>query len=105
MSKELQDIVQELETGILDIVGEEFAPKQEGGSPERKRLLGLIGKTYFCKEEAIEQLETFISSETKKAIREYIEPHLDYCQEQNGGSYCKNCRLSYERLDELEGEL
>lgn len=30
---------------VLEIVGDEFAPKQEGGSEERKRLLGLIMQT------------------------------------------------------------
>lgn len=42
---QLEDIVKELHNGILDIVGDEFAPKQESGSPERRRLLGLITQT------------------------------------------------------------
>lgn len=36
--------LREFVTDILDIVGDEFAPKKDGGSPERKKLLGLLRK-------------------------------------------------------------
>ena len=39
---EINQILYDLLIEIVEIVGDEFAPKQANGSPERQRLLGLI---------------------------------------------------------------
>lgn len=30
----------------------------------------------------------------QQAIGDYVEPHIKYCEEQNGLSFCKNCQLT-----------
>ena len=53
--EELGDILNKFEVLVLELVGDEFAPKVEGGSPERKRLLALIGRVFPIKQD-IEQM-------------------------------------------------
>jgi hypothetical protein len=50
--EKLEELLKNFETSILEIVGREFAPKQKGGSPERKRLLGLVADIHPELEEA-----------------------------------------------------
>jgi hypothetical protein len=38
----------------------------------------------------------------QQAIGDYVEPHIKYCEEKNGLSYCKNCQLT--RLEENTNE-
>lgn len=56
----VEEVLSQLEADILQIVGDEFAPKQENGSPERKRLLGLISETYKAKAEAAAKIERML---------------------------------------------
>ena len=48
---ELIELLGKMEADIMNVVGDEFAPKQPDGSPERKRLLKLLGETYHIKTE------------------------------------------------------
>ena len=49
-----------------------------------------------------DKLLDFIRQLVKEEIRGRIEPHLKYCQKQNGLPYCKNCGLSFEDEDYKE---
>lgn len=50
----------------------------------------------------IEKLKNFIRQEKSKTLKEVLDylqkNHLDYCQEQNGLNYCKNCGLDLEDI-------
>jgi len=40
-----------------------------------------------------------IRQQTLKEVLDYLQTHyLDYCKEQNGLNYCKNCGLSSEDI-------
>lgn len=48
----VEEVLKRFEVEIFDVIGDEFAPKQEGGSSERQRLLGLLIKIVPAFEEA-----------------------------------------------------
>lgn len=67
---EIDAILRDLHTSFLNIVGDEFAPKKEGGSPERQRLLGLLAETTPLTLEAeakLSALLTRVENEAKQA--------------------------------------
>jgi hypothetical protein len=68
LTTELVQILGDLEVGIMGLVGDEFAPKQENGSPERKRLLGLLNKTHFHKTLALQALTTLCSRRERESF-------------------------------------
>ena len=44
-------------------------------------------------------IENSIRQQTLKEVLDYLQKnHLDYCKEQNGLPYCKNCGLSIEDI-------
>jgi hypothetical protein len=53
---DIDEVLSELVIDILALVGDEFAPKQENGSPERQRLLGLLAEIVPMKLEAKKQI-------------------------------------------------
>lgn len=77
MSDRLLEILDRFQVDILELVGDEFAPKQEGGSPERKRLLGLIAEIHPLKEAALKACE----AEVDKARREQLDRSLEVLKE------------------------
>src|SRR5690348_2475783 len=72
----LGDILGKLEVDLFELIGDEFAPKQKNGSPERKRLLALIAPAHPIVEKAkqaiIAQLKQQDKTQTKKA-REVLQ--------------------------------
>lgn len=54
------------------------------------------------------ELKTFIRQLLKKQKEEFskvIQKRLDYCREQNGLPYCKNCGLGEGDLEKLKNQL
>lgn len=95
-SVSIEEILGKFEADILHVVGDEFAPKQEGGSPERKRLLGLIGELIPVLDEAKTAIESLIAEAEIKGIM--------YCYLM-GGIMPKQQRYMEERLDQLKKNL
>lgn len=95
----LEDTIKKLEVDILEVVGDEFAPKQENGSPERKRLLGLIGKTSPLRIDATQSIRDLIKSAIPEK-RDVMENPEHLTQEIIAGRQYFN-----EAIDQLTTEL
>lgn len=95
-----QEILKTFLVDILEIIGDEFAPKQESGSPERQRLLGLIIETVPAQDEALHQLHALIRGEV---IGEAVSDTLDMFVE--GYRIGQNYLIAdqHKRLDALFG--
>src|SRR5687768_1546992 len=76
-SDRVKELLGQLSADILHIVGDEFAPKQDGGSPERKRLLGLLSQTVPLTIEAEKKIKKIIASERTQAVIEELEYWAD----------------------------
>ena len=64
-------------------------------SSELEETVGRILVSKFLADTDVrDELIALIAKERNKAVREYIRPHLDYCNEQNGRPSCKNCGLA-----------
>ena len=88
-NKTIDEILKDLVVGFLEAVGNEFAPKQEYGSPERKILLGLIAQT------------TPLTAESTKAIEALItEARIDENNRHN-----ENCHNKTTAFDATEHKL
>lgn len=76
LDSEIQDILSKLQVDILEVVGDNFAPKQESGSPERKKLLGMIGTIHPLKEQAAHSINQLIAQKQSEARQtdEYGNP-------------------------------
>ena len=76
--------------------------KKTGWYPHIK-MLG-----YRSKEEFLGFIQSFIQDKLeaqqakhREEVMKIIKPKLDYCQKQNGKSYCKNCGLDKEEFTKL----
>lgn len=91
------------------------------GDEERKLILGLVkqydsmktpsnpeGNPFFPRnlslDEVTDGILALLHREKLKAVTAYIQPHLDYCQEQNGMPYCKNCGLAPLKQEKAKNE-
>lgn len=63
-----------------------------------------IRKGHYEFKQATQAIEQLIKERCKKAVADYIAPHLAYCQEQNGLPACKNCGLGQEYIGAEEAE-
>ena len=74
-----EEILSDLKVSFLELVGDEFAPKVEVGSTERKKLLGLIATSIPIFAEALTALNEWVESEKLEArIDELSTVKQDY---------------------------
>lgn len=63
----ITDIINRLQVDILEVVGDEFAPKKRVSTPERRRLLGLIPDMFPYRQEAEKALEALLVEVEREA--------------------------------------
>lgn len=80
-----KDLFRQLQVDVMEIVGDEFAPKQESGSPERKRLLGLLGKITPLFLEAEKAILTEVAHHERRAAKKELEllEQIDFSEPDN----------------------
>lgn len=101
-NSKLDDILSNFEVDILELVGDEFAPKQQDGSSERRRLLGLISDTYKLKAQAKQEiLKDYIS---KEDVLRAVETEQEHNRQTHGLAECKSCNLAERLIKELNLE-
>jgi len=65
------------------------------------------GKEISCEikeSQFVEKMEKFIQNlldKERNKIKKRIKSHLDYCQQQNGLPYCKNCGISEKTIKQI----
>ena len=58
------------------------------------RLASLIGCEPEDEARHRADLKAFVDQYVSEHIQAYVEPHIKYCEEANGLSFCKNCQLT-----------
>lgn len=64
----LDESLRKFEVALFELVGDEFAPKQENGSPERKRLLGLLLEAQKLRTETAQQIKSKLQETVEEAV-------------------------------------
>lgn len=106
----IEGIIKQFLVEVMEVVGDEFAPKQEGGSLERQRLLGLLVHTVPLQIETAQALEFYINNKVKEAridenqrwANGYAQVLLDYPDIDEPELFMKAKGDFEDRIKELE---
>lgn len=70
LDRQIDEVLRDLQVEILELVGDEFAPKSEKGSDERQRLLALTVPIYPLLTEAKAQIKQLIAKGAAERARD-----------------------------------